>query len=108
MDEERRSLYVLLGILAVLAVIGACWRVLSYQSGTAGKTSVSHNTTQQVSHPAQTFTPQENMTELLEEAAFVPSQAEAQDPRVLPAYKTAPSPVASYPKNLATPKKVYV
>ncbi len=110
MDEERRSLYVLLGILAVLAVIGACWRVLSYQSGTAGKTSLPHRAVQAVSHTqdGQNVLPKENISELLEESAFVPSQADVQEPRALPAYETTPSPVVPYPQNRATPKKVYV
>lgn len=107
MDEEKRSLYVLLGILAVLAVIGACWRVLSYQQGRTNKVGAPYSRTQEIPNPVPARASEQNITELLEEPTYVPVQTNTIVPSTFSVYQTTPAPAVSYPQNRATVKQTY-
>lgn len=110
MNEDKTLLKIGLAIVAVLAVLGALWRVLSYQSiapTSVNKTTVSsaYAEPQKVEGSTQTFNALKEQ-ELLEE--FVPA---VQTPsyeggkRATPMYR-ANQPVP-YPQNRASAKQIY-
>ncbi len=110
MNEDQRSLKVFLGILAVLAVLGALWRVMTYQPGSpvpATRPAVTHT---QATPVAETVpTPNGTVNELLAEptSSGVPGQNR---PNRLPATsaQVETSPRVPYPQNRSTVKQTYV
>lgn len=69
MNEERTSLKMILGVLAVLAMLGAVWRIVSYQPGNSKKPNAPahHELTTRPAQVTQPHPQTEKMQELLAE-----------------------------------------
>ncbi len=111
MNEDKTLLKIGLAILAVLAVLGALWRVLSYQQNTltsANKTSPSSAYSQQKREEKATQTLSDiKEQELLEE--LVPSAQTTSNTggkTQSPLYSTQ-QPFVPYPQNRASAKQTY-
>ncbi len=112
MNEDKTLLKVGLVVLAVLAVVGALWRVISYQqnmqhSVSRNLSSVSYTQSQKSGESSQTLSDikeQERLEELIPSAqAIAPKRGEKMPTSV---YHT-PQPFAAYPQNRASAKQAY-
>ncbi len=108
MNEEKTGLKIVLGILAVLAVLGALWRVLSYEeqhssASTAPVQTVSVQGDLTVEDPLQELKTQEllgDTTTPVAVASAAPAVSQA-------SMHVSPSSKMPYPQNRATPKQPY-
>ncbi len=110
MNEEQRTLKVFLGILALLAVLGALWRVMTYQPGSPVPGTRQTVEIKQTLPAAETLSaPNETVNELLADPISTSSPVQTR-PNSLPAMPTQvePSPRVVYPQNRSTVRQTYV
>ncbi len=109
MNEDKIGLKVVLGILAVLAVLGALWRVLAYQEGTLAPRAYSRGTAAvsqtaaSVADPAHELKEQELLGD--ESVPFEAVQSVPTKPAT--SANVEPAKFIVYPQNRATPKQPY-
>lgn len=109
MNEEKTGLKIVLGILAVLAVLGALWRVLAYQESTSAPRTYSQGTAA-VSHAADSLA--DPAHELKEQELLGEENVPFEAVQAVPAKSTTqarlqPAKFVAYPQNRATPKQSY-
>lgn len=110
MNEDKTSLKIALGILGVLAVAAALWRVLAYEPQRDAVRPYASSADESSSQMRANGSPQElQRQELLDEFLATPSQG-AVVSAPLQTEKTGPvlpQPFAVYPQNRATRKQTY-
>ena len=110
MNDDHTLLKVGFGILAVLAILGALWRVLSYPSTQTSQTNkvrpaAVRSQPQYAEGPVQTLSDIKEQELLGDSVAPAQATPNAQDTRN-PLYRTN-QPFVSYPQNRASAKQTY-
>ena len=108
MNEDRTALKIALGVLGMLAIVAALWRVLAYEPGTVSK-PVTQQTVAHYPAAGRAVLPvaqQDTWQELLPEDSFAASANRSIPLSVHPA-AALPGRPTEYPNNRASRKEVY-